>query len=138
MEILIHINLALSCTMLGIILIIQFVHYPSFHHIEKSSFTSFSRFHARAITPIVATIMLSELLVASLLAWFLYDYFTLINVFLIGLAFVSTFCLSVPIHNKLQNGYDQNLVSKLITTNSPRTILWAIKTGVAFWITITF
>lgn len=138
MDYLVLLNLLLSGLMFGVILTIQFVHYPSFLWIDKQTFREFSSFHTGAITPIVATAMLSEFFVAILLVWKLYNYLTLFNLILIALAFLSTFCLSVPLHSKLSEGHDDQIINRLIKTNYPRTIIWAIKTAIAFWICVSF
>ena len=48
--------------MVGVIWVIQLVHYPSFHFINKKDYEQFQDFHMKRITYIVMPTMLIELL----------------------------------------------------------------------------
>ena len=43
------------------------------------------------------------------------------------LIWLSTFTLSVPLHNRLSKAYDSKAISNLINSNWPRTILWTTR-----------
>ena len=51
--------------MVGVIWVIQLVHYPSFHFINKKDYEQFQDFHMKRITYIVMPTMLIELAPAS-------------------------------------------------------------------------
>lgn len=107
--------------MTGVIWIIQLVHYPSFHFVEKSSWSAFHQFHTFWITPVVAPMMLLQL-VSS---FFLEGASRWIFVGLSLTVFAVTFMVSVPLHQKLEKAYDENTVVKLIQTNWIRTLAWS-------------
>lgn len=121
-----------SFNMLGIILIIQFVHYPSFIFIDKSQFQSFEKNHSRKISFIVAPLMMAELLIALILSFdnpsLIQNSISIITI----LICLSTFLISVPIHKRLLAGYSKELIEILIKTNWIRTILWIIKSILVF------
>ena len=114
---LIHLGSCLYLT--GLIWTVQIVHYPSFLYVGQDKFEAFNVFHQKAMTYIVAPVMILELLtgllicfndVSSIKNWFLFS--------LIILIWVSTFVLSVPIHSKLlSQGYDVYTIQQLGTTN---------------------
>ena len=55
------IHLIATSVMVGVIWVIQLVHYPSFHFIELKQYTTFQRFHMSRISYVVIPAMLTEL-----------------------------------------------------------------------------
>ena len=53
--------------MVGVIWVIQLVHYPSFHFIDKDIYDSFQKFHMNKISIIVIPVMILELATGFLL-----------------------------------------------------------------------
>ena len=62
MDFLFFLNVISAFLLTGVIWTIQLVHYPSFHFIDKLSFTNFHNFHERRISIIVMPLMLIELI----------------------------------------------------------------------------
>ena len=60
-------HLIFTSIMTGVIWVIQIVHYPSFHFIEKEFYTAFQKFHMNKISIIVIPIMLAELITGMML-----------------------------------------------------------------------
>ena len=60
-------HLIFTSIMTGVIWVIQIVHYPSFHFIEKESYTAFQKFHMNSISLIVVPVMILELATGVLL-----------------------------------------------------------------------
>lgn len=121
-----------TACMAGVIWIVQLVHYPSFHYVNPTSFAEFSVFHQRAISYVVMPLMLLELisglylaLVMPSLKVFLWMNFAM----LVGI-WLSTFFLSVPLHNELIKGFNSEIIQQLVRTNWPRTILWTLRMGI--------
>jgi hypothetical protein len=114
----------------GLIWVIQLLHYPGFHYVDVQ-FLDFHRFHSARISILVIPLMLAELTTAALLAmenpqrygW---------NLLGVVLIWLSTFLLSVPLHNQLAEARNTAWISQLVLTNWPRTILWSLRSG--FWI----
>lgn len=124
-------NLQIFCSlfMVGVIWLIQLVHYPSFQFIQHDKFFSFNCFHQKMMTYLVAPIMVLELLagVALLFAQTLSS-FTLLNMVSIVFLWGMTFLVSVPLHTKLLNyAYNLAVIKQLIRTNWPRTIIWSLR-----------
>ncbi|UOQ75648.1 hypothetical protein MUN84_13300 [Hymenobacter sp. 5516J-16] len=80
--------------------------------------------------------MVLELLLALALAWQGHDlgaarWWQLV---LVVLAWVATFFISVPFHNRLAQGYDYVAIDGLVRTNWPRTLAWTVRAGVLGWL----
>ncbi len=123
------IHLLATFFMTGVIWIIQSVHYPSFQYVSSENFFKFTQFHQMAMTWIVGPMMLVEL-ITGLYLWSqnpLNIYWFILSS-LILLIWLSTFFLSVPLHETLvSQGYDLKVIQKLIFTNWPRTISWSLR-----------
>ena len=120
------INLLVSWALFGLIWIVQLVHYPTFEFVDSQNFLAFHQHHTSAITLIVMPLMVAEVglglyLVKQQPAIYLGP------LILVGLIWLSTFLIQVPIHNALGNEKDSFLIQKLVNTNWIRTILWTIK-----------
>lgn len=105
----------------GLIWIIQLVHYPSFHFVEKSRWAEFHQFHTFWITPVVAPMMLLQL--GSSFFWAGPEKWIFVGLSLF--VFAVTFIVSVPLHQRLEKSYDENALKKLIQTNWIRTLAWS-------------
>ena len=121
----------LSCWfMAGVICIVQWVHYPGFDYVEAERFVEFENFHTTRISGIVMPAMLIEL---STAAGLLYvsglHWVFILNLGLLGLIWLSTFFLSVPCHSALASGKNPEIISRLVRTNAPRTVLWPLREG---------
>jgi hypothetical protein len=119
----------IACSyMTGLILLVHLIHYPSFAWIRQSEFRAYSRFHSRAITPIVLPAMALELLVAIALVYFAPSLITNLNLFsVVALWFITGF-KSAPSHRNLaKEGYTLRLVQDLMKWNSIRTIIWCTR-----------
>ncbi len=125
-------NLCVTSVMFGVIWVIQLVHYPLFEGIEGETFLNWHSFHSRNISLIVAPMMVGEL---GLSLWLLLSQRDLVSGILFGLTvaiWISTFTLSVPIHNRLgrtelSREEQGRLARRLVVTNWPRTLIYSIK-----------
>lgn len=126
------INLIVNAILVGLIWMVQCVHYPSFHFIGKHV-DAYHSFHVRSITPVVAPLMIIELMTSILLFYFdpnlLYGILLLLVVFI----WLSTFLIQVPVHQKLKDDWNKEKINFLIKSNWIRTILWSLKLGVFVW-----
>ena len=64
------VHLIFTAIMVGVIWLVQFVHYPSFNFIDKKFYSDFQNFHIKRISFIVIPVMLLEL-VSGLILIFL-------------------------------------------------------------------
>lgn len=120
-------HFCLCLVMLGVIWVIQIVHYPSFRFAKLGPFQDFTSFHVKAISSIVIPLMTIELLSGVFLVYKSQRPLILLNFSLILLTWLSTFILSVPLHNKLSQDFDLKNIEKLVLTNWPRTLMWTIR-----------
>ncbi|XZE21451.1 hypothetical protein SH449x_001353 [Pirellulaceae bacterium SH449] len=123
-------HFATTWFMTGLIWMVQIVHYPLFADIGRDDFVPYERKHSRAITFIVAPAMLLESASAAGLTWLLIEtqlIFVLVNIALLIVIWGSTFLIQVPIHQKLELGFDETLHKRLVSTNWIRTICWTAR-----------
>jgi hypothetical protein len=118
--------------MVGVIAVIQVVHYPLFSRVGAASFPPYAVEHARRITWVVGGPMLVELATAVWLvfrplppgvpAWMAWA--GLVAVLAI---WGSTFFLQVPNHEALRGGFDPEAHRRLVSSNWLRTVLWSLR-----------
>ena len=126
------VNLIATWYMVGLIWMVQVVHYNLFDRVGHEQFAQYEADHNRLITPIVAVPMLIEIATACLLltaaappsfprwaAW--------AGAAMLAGIWLSTALLQVPMHNRLMNGFDQEAYQKLVSTNWVRTFLWTAR-----------
>ena len=114
--------------MCSLIWVIQLVHYPTFHFVDKEIFAKFEKFHTANITPITAPFMLVELTTGAALVFLNKDSITYWTLLMLTLGnFAVTAFLSVPCHSKLSSGYSKSIVDKLVKTNWFRTAFWTLR-----------
>ena len=122
------INIITTCVLIGVIWVIQLVHYPSFAFVDSSKFSAFHQHHSTSISYIVLPLMSIELGLAIYFCWQNGGEFSfLLPLILVGLIWLSTFFIQVPLHQKLGKKMNLNQIHQLVQTNWIRTILWTIK-----------
>ncbi len=110
--------------MTGIILVMQFIHYPNFKYIEKNSFPSFSKQHAKNITYIVFPPMLLELLCSFVLIYLFPNPLAWANFIGVILLWLITGLKSARDHHSLAKKYSDETLNRLLWWNSWRTFIW--------------
>ena len=122
----------------GLIWTIQLVHYPGFLHIGSDTYKAYQEFHMRAITLLVGPSMLAELAATVLITMALYHspYRLLIILSALVLIFIwlHTAFLASPLHGKLLNGFQPELIRKLVDINWWRTIAWSIRSAILIYL----
>ena len=122
-------HLIATSVMVGVIWIIQLVHYPSFHFIELKQYTTFQRFHMSRISYVVIPAMLTELftLILIVISMDQIDTLVLASAILLIFIWLMTAVFFSGMHQKLTLGYDQAIVEKLVKLNWGRTLLWTLR-----------
>lgn len=127
--------------MIGVIWVVQLVHYPLFASVGANEFVAYHREHVRLITFIVAPAMLIELgsavyLLANPISpiprWAI-----LLGLVMIGVAWLTTALASVPMHDQLSAGFVDLAYQKLVFTNWIRTFAWSGRGVLLFWMAWT-
>ena len=123
--------------LVGLIWTIQIVHYPLFANVGAGDYAAYQTSHMSRITYVVAPVMLAELCAAIYFVFALYEPINP-NYFRFGFALVliiwaSTLFVQSPIHGKLAQAFDSDLVGRLVLTNWIRTIAWTIRGALVLW-----
>lgn len=124
-------HVAVTWWMLGIIWMVQVVHYPLFAAVGELSFAAYENEHRRLITWIVMVPMVIEL--GS--AFYLWRYpprglprgELFIAFLLVCLIWGSTAFLQVPAHQVLSLGFDVDVHRELVNGNWIRTLAWTLR-----------
>lgn len=119
-------------TMVGVIWIIQLVHYPAYRYIDALEFTQYQNFHSTQISYFVAPVMLLELATG---AWMIYQLMTskdqlsvtILSFVMLLAIWGLTFFKIVPLHNQLLIGKNLAIIENIIQLNWWRTILWTLR-----------
>ena len=122
-------HLIATSVMVGVIWVIQLVHYPSFHFVELKQYTTFQRFHMARISYVVIPAMLTELftLILIVISMDQIDAIVLASAVLLIFIWLMTAVFFSGVHQKLTLGYDQTVVDKLVKLNWGRTLLWTLR-----------
>lgn len=137
MHLLLLVHVAATLIMLGVILVVQVVHYPLFGHVGAEGYAAYQAEHMRRITVIVLPVMTVELATAVALvclhptelpAWMAWT-----GLVLVGLIWCSTALLQVPLHRTLCDGFDAATHRRLVATNWIRTGCWGARGVLALW-----
>ena len=117
--------------MIGVIWVVQLVHYPLFGFVPPDGFATFEREHQQRMARVVVPFMLLELGTACALPFLESAWWTPLEAWaglaLLLLVWISTFALQAPAHKLLSKGFDSHVHKKLLQTNWIRTILWTVR-----------
>lgn len=138
MKALVLAHLLATLTMFGVIWTIQLVHYPLFSGVGADAFSDYAEQHRLRITWIVLPAMLVELGTAL---WFVFDrpdawpsWAAWAGLALVGVVWLSTAVLQVPLHGALSGGFDPDAHSRLVGTNWIRTVAWTGRAALVLWL----
>lgn len=124
-------HFAATWLMVGLIWLVQLVHYPLFAFADATRFPAFARAHQTRIMWIVAPAMTTELGCATIvallpvpgvtpgLAW--------TGLALVGLIWLATAMVHVPQHARLSRGFDARMHRALVRSNWVRTAAWSAR-----------
>lgn len=124
-------NLISTWYMVGLIWMIQVVHYQLFDRVGGDEFAKYAIDHSRLITPIVGIPMLIELgtavgmLVVTPAS--IDKVSVAVGLGLVLLIWASTAFLQVPAHGRLAAGFDVAAYQRLVSTNWIRTLAWSAR-----------
>ena len=126
-----YVHAVATLIMVGVIWVIQLVHYPLFELVGRENFVAYERAHTVRIGFIVMPTMLVE--AASTLALVVLDggALALLGGVLLLIIWGATALLQVPCHERLAVRFDESAWRRLVRTNWIRTIGWTARGGVA-------
>ena len=123
-----------TLAMTGLIWFVQVVHYPLFRFAASGDFPQFADSHQRRTTALVLPLMTIELVTAVVLALRPSagsGGLALVGLALLGLIWLSTALVQVPLHRKLGRRFDSETARRLVATNWIRTAAWSLRSLVA-------
>jgi len=132
--------LASTLFMTGVIVFVQVVHYPLFGLVEPRAFARYHEGHVRRTTTVVLVPMVVELATSLLLvlrrpegtpAWLAW-----VGLGAAAVAWGVTGMLSVPLHDRLAQGFDPQAHMALVRSNGVRTAAWLVHSLVVLAMTV--
>ena len=131
-------HLVATVFMVGLIWFVQVVHYPLFDRISGDASIQYAAEHQRRTAWVVGLPMLVEGITTL---WLFFDpingrLLPLLGGLVLLKIHLSTIFLQVPLHKKLSQGYEREVVRKLVATNWIRTIGWTIRAAIAVAIVV--
>ncbi|MEM1096893.1 MAG: hypothetical protein AAGJ10_20030 [Bacteroidota bacterium] len=133
-------HMASTFIMLGVILVVQVVHYPLFAKVGEATYVAYQADHMRLITYIVLPAMGIELITGLALVWAppvgVPAWLCWTGLALIGIIWASTGLLQVPIHSTLTTGFDAVAHQRLVATNWVRTVGWVLRSALVAWMLV--
>lgn len=128
-------HLLTTFAMVGLIWIVQIVHYPMMASFERENFAAHEKEHCDRTGWVVVPLMLGEI---STFALLLLEGFRsnafLLSGLLLGVIWASTFFLQVPLHRALLRGWNPKAHRQLVATNWIRTVAWSGRAILLGWI----
>ena len=133
-------NVAATLFMVGLIWMVQIVHYPLFDEVGEQNYVRYQQRHQSNITYVVGPVMLIELVTALMMIWYrverIDDWLVYSGIGLVVLIWLSTALIQVPCHAKLVKGFDPMAYRWLVDSNWIRTIAWTLRGALATWMLI--
>ena len=133
-------NAVSTLFLVGLIWMVQVVHYPLFDDVGEQGYVSYQKRHQNNITWIVGPMMLIELVTAIALIWYpiagVDKSLVYTGISLVVLIWLSTAFLQVPCHEKLVKGFDLAAYKWLVNSNWIRTLAWTARGGIVTWMLV--
>lgn len=133
------IQVASTWAMVGLIWLVQIVHYPLFNRVGASEFARYESDHQNLIVFVVGPMMLLEAVTTFLLLFGRpadggVDWLPWIGAILLVIIWLSTTFLQVPCHNQLLLGFNEDTYRWLVLSNWIRTIAWTARGLLVLWL----
>jgi UDP-N-acetylmuramyl pentapeptide phosphotransferase/UDP-N-acetylglucosamine-1-phosphate transferase len=130
-------NLVSTWYMVGLIWMVQIVHYPLFAKVGAEDYQSYQLSHQTLTTLVVGPPMLIEISTAVLLIWsrpaVIPGWLIYIALGLLAIVWASTAFLQVPCHENLTDGFDAAIHARLVVSNWIRTVCWTARGFLVAW-----
>ncbi|MDH4178249.1 MAG: hypothetical protein OEV72_11755 [Thermoleophilia bacterium] len=120
-----------TLAMAGLAWFVQVVHYPLFARVGDDAFVAYEAEHVRRTTLVVAPLMIVEAVTAGLLLVLSPSALTAVGAVLVVLVWLSTALVQIPLHRRLERGFDAPAQRALVRTSWARTALWSARGAVA-------
>ena len=128
MSTLFMVHLVATWFMVGVIWMVQVVHYPLMAHIGPGHSVAYQRMHVERMGILVVPIMLAEIAAAILLCLFLpfeaQSWPAWAGLGMLLVIWLVTALFSVPSHDVLVKRFDSQVHRRLVVSNIARVVLW--------------
>lgn len=128
-------HLGATTMMAGLIWFVQIVHYPLFAHVPAEQFRDYEQRHVARTGRVVGPLMFVE---AVTTVWLLVStpdgvprWLVIAGVALLAVVWGSTGGVQVPLHRRLEQGWDLAAIRRLVRTNWVRTCAWTARAVIA-------
>lgn len=125
------VHAAATWFMVGLIWVIQLVHYPLFEAVPVEGFAAYERGHTRRMLRVLAVPATAEVFTGAGLLWSRPEEvglgIVLVAGALLATIWVVTLFVQVPAHTRLSAGFDATAHRSLLTTNWVRTAGWTVR-----------
>ena len=115
----------------GVMWFVQLAYYPNLAVVGREAFVGYQREHIRRITRVAWTLLALELVTGIILlvpAQVTTSRILLaVNLALIAATWWSTWFVQVPLHKRLEQGWDETAHGRLVGTNWFRTVVYTIR-----------
>ena len=126
-----YVHAVTTLLMVGVIWVIQLVHYPLFELVGRENFVAYERSHTVRIGLIVIPTMLLEALTTMLLVLLDGQLLTICGAAILAVIWGSTALFQVPCHERLALRFEEAAWQRLVRTNWIRTFGWTTRGGIA-------
>ena len=134
------IHLAITWIMVGIIWMVQVVHYPLMAYTGPDHSARYQQLHVQRMGVLVGPIMVVEAVAA---VWLCVQSPMLANAWAawLGLGLLAgiwlvTVCISVPAHEALTRSFDPTAHRRLVSSNGIRSAFWSCRGLVAMFLVV--
>lgn len=136
------VQMAATFFMIGLIWMVQIVHYPLFDDVGRENYVRYQHRHQNNISFVVGPVMLVELVTAALMIWYPPSQASRSAIYLgfalVVLIWLSTAFLQVPCHAKLVSGFDPEAYRLLVRSNWIRTLAWTARGVLLVWMVLHY
>jgi hypothetical protein len=133
-------QVAATLVMAGVIWFVQVVHYPLFARVGRAEFAAYEAEHTTRTSWVVGPPMLVEMVTATLalLPGLRPEFFPMwaavAGEALVGVIWISTAALQVPLHRRLIQGFEAKAAARLVSSNWVRTMCWSLRAVLLLWV----
>jgi hypothetical protein len=124
---------AATFALTGLVWVVQLAVYPLFLRVGAEQFVPYHAAYTRRVGFVVAPLMLVEVFTGVRLMSVVEPGTSMAvewtAFILIVLVWASTIMVQVPLHKRLERGYDEARVRLLVNTNWLRTVAWSLRAG---------
>lgn len=132
MELVLHsVHVGATWAMVGLIWFVQVVHYPLFREVSEKAFQRYEELHTIRTGWVVGPFMLAEAGTATWIAVSGHNWLGWLGLLLVGVIWVMTATIQVPLHGRLNQGWDEIAHRRLVWSNWGRTLVWSARDPVA-------